>query len=267
MKGPTKDITFTNIQYIYHVIPGLSMEDGIRPLKTDCDSLDMAECVRKTKKIIAYIVHKVDVPLVIHVALPSCEAWKETCTLKQPKSAYRKRVRHMGSKRTSPRGKVPPSNAKDVTSKEKGPIAIVNNSGSKEKGLVVAAEVSSLRQKASSASSKGRSPIEIISPTTTKPSSQKERASLLLLKDDRPDSPILWGDLVVSGSSRTSVYEPNSNELEDVDCNEDAISKDKTKRKCNDAIERNDDDLLETEDDVLEDELHNVEDTEISDEE
>ncbi|KAJ8447034.1 hypothetical protein Cgig2_033603 [Carnegiea gigantea] len=48
---------------------------------------------------------------------------------------------------------------------------------------------------------------------------------------------------------------------------EDASSRDKRKRKCNDAIERNDDDILETEDDVLKDELHNVEDIETSDEE
>jgi len=56
------------------------MEDGIRPLKTNYDSLDIVECTRKTKKISAYIAHKVDEPLIIHAALPSCEVEKETCT-------------------------------------------------------------------------------------------------------------------------------------------------------------------------------------------
>jgi len=69
----------------------------------------------------------------------------------------------------------------------------------------------------------------------------------------------------VSGSSGTSEYEPESDEWKDVDCNKDASSKDKRKRKCNDAIERNDDDVLETKDNVLEDEFHNVEDIETND--
>ena len=85
------------------------------------------------------------------------------------------------------------------------------------------------------------------------------------------NSPISWdvlvgGDDKVSGSSRTSVYDPEFDKWDDVDCNKDASSKDKRKRKCNDAIERNDDNLLEIEVDVLQDELHNVEDIETSDE-
>ncbi|KAJ8424369.1 hypothetical protein Cgig2_007818 [Carnegiea gigantea] len=75
-----------------------------------------------------------------------------------------------------------------------------------------------------------------------------------------------WGELV-SGSSGTSEYEPEFDEWEDVDYNDDASSKDQRKRKCNDAIERNDDDVLEAKDDVLEDELHNMENIETSDEE
>ncbi|KAJ8426598.1 hypothetical protein Cgig2_013175 [Carnegiea gigantea] len=240
------------------------MEDGIRPLKTDYDSLEVAECTRKIKKISAYIIHKVDKPLVIPAALPSCEAEKETCTSKQPKSADKKRVKHAATKRTSPRGKVPPSNAKDVTSKEKGPIATINNSGSKEKGPVAAAEVSSPRQKALSATSKGRSLIETIYPTATNSSRQREKGPLLLLKAQVQNK----GSVdIISGFSRTSVYEPESDEWEDMACNEDASSKDKRKRKYNDATERNDDDVLKTKDDVLEDELHNVEDIETSDKE
>ncbi|KAJ8420758.1 hypothetical protein Cgig2_016504 [Carnegiea gigantea] len=92
--------------------------------------------------------------------LPSCEAEKETCTSKQPKSADGKRIKHVATKRISPRGKVAPSNAKDVTSKEKGLITTINNSGSIEKRPVAVAKVSNPRQKASSATSKGRSPIE-----------------------------------------------------------------------------------------------------------
>ncbi|KAJ8426984.1 hypothetical protein Cgig2_033842 [Carnegiea gigantea] len=119
VKGFAEDVHFTNIQHIYYVIPWLSIEDGIRPLKTDYDSLEMVECAKKTKKISVYIVHKVDGPLIIPIALPSCEAKKET---------YGKRVKHVATKRMSPRGKVPPLNAKVVTSKEKGPITTVNNS-------------------------------------------------------------------------------------------------------------------------------------------
>ncbi|KAJ8444870.1 hypothetical protein Cgig2_029801 [Carnegiea gigantea] len=91
VKGLAEDVGFTNVEEIYYVIPWLSMEDGIRPLKTDYDSLDMAECVRKTKKISAYIVHKVDDAVVIPPTLPSCKAEKETCTSKEPKSVDRKR--------------------------------------------------------------------------------------------------------------------------------------------------------------------------------
>ncbi|KAJ8453174.1 hypothetical protein Cgig2_008058 [Carnegiea gigantea] len=134
VKGLAEDVGFTNIEEIYYVIPWLSMEDGIRPLKTDYDSLDMAQCARKTKKISAYIVHKVDEAVVIPPTLPSCEAEKETCTSKEPKSVDRKRVKHVVRKRTSPRGKVPTSNATHMTSKEKGPTTTVNNSGSNEKG-------------------------------------------------------------------------------------------------------------------------------------
>ncbi|KAJ8426983.1 hypothetical protein Cgig2_033841 [Carnegiea gigantea] len=65
------------------------------------------------------------------------------------------------------------------------------------------------------------------------------------------------------GSTKTqSLKHKASNTLR-----KDSSSKDKRKRKCNDAIERNDDNLLEIEDDVLEDELQNVEDIETSDEE
>jgi len=94
---------------------------------------------------------------------------------KQPNSTDEKSVKHVATKRTSPKVKVPPSNAKDVTSKEKGPIANINNSGSKEKGPIVAAEVSSPRQKASSATSKGRSLIETSYPTTTNSLRQREK--------------------------------------------------------------------------------------------
>ncbi|KAJ8427440.1 hypothetical protein Cgig2_005284 [Carnegiea gigantea] len=41
--GLVEDVGFTNIEEIYYVIPWLSMEDGIRPLKTDYDSLDMLQ--------------------------------------------------------------------------------------------------------------------------------------------------------------------------------------------------------------------------------
>ncbi|KAJ8448947.1 hypothetical protein Cgig2_030803 [Carnegiea gigantea] len=141
------------------------MENGIRPLNTDYDSLDMVECARNAKKISAYIVHKVDELVVTPPVLRSCEAKKETYTWKQPKSADERRVKHVATKRTSPRGKVPHSNAKD------GPIATINYSGSAEKGPIAAkvppsnAEVSSPKQKVSYETSKGTSPSETISPS------------------------------------------------------------------------------------------------------
>ncbi|KAJ8444569.1 hypothetical protein Cgig2_013848 [Carnegiea gigantea] len=230
VKGLAEDVGFTNIEEIYYVIPWLSMEDGIRPLKTYFDSLDMAEYARKTKKIGAYIIHKVDEAVVIPPALPSCEAEKETCTSKEPKSVDRKRVKHVASKRTSPRGKVSTSNATHVTSKEKGPTTTVNNSGSNEKGPGTAGDVS-----ATVASKLPKERVPLVSATVE---SAKEKVS--------PN--VLVGGDTLSGSSRTSVYEPESDEWEDVDDDDD------------------DDDVLETEEDVLEHDLHNVEHIKTSDE-
>ena len=170
------------------------MEDGIRPLKTDYDSLDMAECARKTKNSSAYIVHKVDEAVVIPPALPSFEADKETCTSKEPKSVDRKRVKHVASKRTSPRGKVPTSNATHVTSKEKGPTTTVNNSGSNEKGPGTASDVSATvasklpKERVPLVSATVESAKEKVSPVPTKVQQQFANDS----EDDRPDSPIPW---------------------------------------------------------------------------
>ncbi|KAJ8422246.1 hypothetical protein Cgig2_023105 [Carnegiea gigantea] len=198
VKGLVEDIGFTNIEEIYYVIPWLSMKDGIRPLKNDYDVLDMAECARKTKKISAYIVHKVDEAIVIPPALPSCEAEKETCTSKEPKSLDRKRVKHVAKKRTSLRGKVPTSNATHVTSKEKGPTTTVNNSGSNEKGPSTAGDVSAIvgsklpKERVPVVSAIVESAKEKVSPVPTK--AQQQFANDF--EDDRPDSPIPWDVLV-----------------------------------------------------------------------
>ncbi|KAJ8424568.1 hypothetical protein Cgig2_020717 [Carnegiea gigantea] len=103
VKGLAEDVDFTNIEDVYYVIPWLSMEDGIRLLKTYYNSLDMAECAGRAKKISAYIVHKMGEPVVIPPAVPTCEAEKETYTSKQPKSAYGKRVKHVAIKRINKR--------------------------------------------------------------------------------------------------------------------------------------------------------------------
>ncbi|KAJ8447035.1 hypothetical protein Cgig2_033604 [Carnegiea gigantea] len=231
VKGLAEDVGFTNIEDVYYLIPWLSMEDGI-------DSLDMAECAMRAKKISAYIIHKVDKLVVIPPALPSYEAEKEIYTSKQPKGVDGKRVKHVATKRTSPRGKVPPSNSEVSSSRQK---ASFETSPSKDpiaaKVPPSNAEVSRPRQKASSETSKGITPTETIflnkGPVAADASSQKEKDPPLAAKsspvptkaqqfanefeDDRPDSPIPWDVLVgggdlVSGSSGTSEYELGSNE-------------------------------------------------------
>ncbi|KAJ8437268.1 hypothetical protein Cgig2_010093 [Carnegiea gigantea] len=143
----------------------LSMEDGIRPLKTYYDSLDMDECARRAKKISAYIVHKVNEPVVVPPALPSCEAEKETYTSKQPKSANGKRVEHVATKRTSPRG-MPPS-----------PFQMLKFHAQEKRSHLKLALAKALLHKASS--SKFTSPTETISPSkcpvAAKASSPKEK--------------------------------------------------------------------------------------------
>jgi len=82
VKGLVEDVGFANIKDVCYVIPWLSMENDIRPLNTDYDSLDMAECARSVKKTSVYIVHKVDELVLTHPVLRSCEAEKETYTSK-----------------------------------------------------------------------------------------------------------------------------------------------------------------------------------------
>ncbi|KAJ8450695.1 hypothetical protein Cgig2_021167 [Carnegiea gigantea] len=254
VKGLAEDVGFTSIEDVYYA------------LKTYYDSLDMTECARTAKQIRAYIIHKMDEPVVIPPALPSCESDKETYTSKQPKNADGKRVKHVANKRTSPRGKAPlqmlefqtqdkrhhlkaalvKAHSTETNSPSKGPV-VAYASSQKEKGPPPATESTSPKQ---------RIPLGSASPVPTKAQQQFTNE----FEDDRPDSPIPWDVLV--GGSVSGYYG-----TKDVDCNEDASSKDKRKRKYNDAIERNDDDVLKIEDDILEDELHNVENIETSDEE
>ncbi|KAJ8453186.1 hypothetical protein Cgig2_008070 [Carnegiea gigantea] len=203
VKGLAEDVGFTNIEYVYYVIPWLSMEDGIRPLKIDYDSLDMAECARRAKKISAYIVYKVDEPVVIPPALPSCEAQKETYTSNQPKSADGKRVKHVATKRTCLRGKTPLQMLKFQAQDQRCHLKVALAKAllqercikPERKGPPPAAESTSPKQRVPLRSAKTQSSKQKASPVLTKAQQQFTNE----FEDDRPDSPIPWDVLVGGG--------------------------------------------------------------------
>lgn len=53
----------------------------------------MAECARRANKSSAYILHKVDEPLIIPPASPSYDAEKGTCSFKEGRSPHGKKVK------------------------------------------------------------------------------------------------------------------------------------------------------------------------------
>ncbi|KAJ8422497.1 hypothetical protein Cgig2_003507 [Carnegiea gigantea] len=60
--GLAKDIGFTNVEEFYYLIPRMSLRERLRTCHNDFESLDMAAALTVPKRLVVYLVHRVDVP-------------------------------------------------------------------------------------------------------------------------------------------------------------------------------------------------------------
>jgi len=66
-----KDIGFTNVEEFYYLIPEMSLREGLRTHHNDFESLDMAASAAVHKRLIVYLVDRVDVPKEVVPEMPA----------------------------------------------------------------------------------------------------------------------------------------------------------------------------------------------------
>ncbi|KAJ8434219.1 LOW QUALITY PROTEIN: hypothetical protein Cgig2_029743 [Carnegiea gigantea] len=60
-----KDIGFTNVEELCYLVPSMSLEEGLRTCHNDFKSLDMAATAVVHKRLVVYVIHRVDVANVV----------------------------------------------------------------------------------------------------------------------------------------------------------------------------------------------------------
>ncbi|KAJ8429467.1 hypothetical protein Cgig2_015319 [Carnegiea gigantea] len=56
-----KDIGFTNVEEFYYLIPGMSLREELRTCHNNFESLDMVVAAAVHKRLVMYLVHRIDV--------------------------------------------------------------------------------------------------------------------------------------------------------------------------------------------------------------
>ncbi|KAJ8421056.1 hypothetical protein Cgig2_009672 [Carnegiea gigantea] len=69
--GLAKDIGFTNMEEFCYLIRGMSLREGLKTCHNDFESLDMAAVTAVNKRLVAYLVHMVDVPKEVVPEMPT----------------------------------------------------------------------------------------------------------------------------------------------------------------------------------------------------
>ncbi|KAJ8445120.1 hypothetical protein Cgig2_029492 [Carnegiea gigantea] len=69
--GLAKDIGFTNVEEFYYLIHRMSLREGLRTCHNDFESLHIVVAVAVHKRLVVYLVHRVDVPKEVVPDMPA----------------------------------------------------------------------------------------------------------------------------------------------------------------------------------------------------